>query len=243
MNQGIFQNLESEIHVWWSMLDQPQNSVNQYYRMLSCEEQKRINRFRFPLVRDRQIVSRGILKQLISKYIGRSLKEVQFTYNKYGKPLLFSKLDECDLYFNMSHSEYMGIFGFAKSEAIGVDVEKIKELHNLEDIIQLCFSDFEQSWFNGVPTKMRTEVFYKVWTAKEAFTKAIGTGFSFPLKKIIFKYDSENNLSFHNISDDGDLLENWDIITFKPHPNFMASLVMKTNGLKVKKRPWEIGFE
>lgn len=240
MNQYPFKNLDSEIHVWWSMLDQHQNNINKYYKILSQQEQKKVNKFRFQLLRDRQIVSRGILKQLISKYISTDLEEIEFTYNKYGKPLLCRKLDESNLYFSISHSEYLGMFAFAKGNSIGVDVEKIQELFiNLEDVIKLCFSDFEKSWFTDVSAKMKNEVFYKVWTAKEAFIKAMGIGLSFPLTNINYKLNSDNDLSFHSMSNYCKYMRKWEIVTFNPQSNFIASLVMESNGLKLKQFCWE----
>jgi 4'-phosphopantetheinyl transferase len=239
MNQHLFQNLDGEIHVWWSMLDQHQHNVNRYYKMLSHEDQNRVDRFRFQLLRDREIVSRGILKELISKYIGTDLEEIEFTYNKYGKPLLCRKLGGSDLCFSVSHSEYLGMFAFAKGNSIGVDVEKLQELFiDLEDVIKLCLSDFEKSWFADVSPKMKNEVFYKVWTAKEAFIKAIGTGLSFPLRNINCKLNSDNDLSFHSISNYCRYIRKWEIVTFKPQSDFIASLVMESKGLKLKQFRW-----
>ena len=196
MNQKLFQNLENEIHIWWSTLDQPAGIVNKYEHMLSHKEQKRINNFKFRFLRDRQIISRGILRQVISKYLNIDVEGIEFSYNKFGKPLLSSKLDDFNLHFNMSHSEQLGIFAFAKGKAIGVDVEEIKSSLNLEDVIELCLSDFEKSWFYDVSAGMRKEVFYKIWTAKEAFIKALGTGFFFPVKNIEFKLNRDNDLTF-----------------------------------------------
>jgi 4'-phosphopantetheinyl transferase len=240
MNQCLFQTLDSEIHVWWSMLDQHQHDVNNYYKMLSHKEQKRVSQFRSQLLRDRQIVSRGILKQLISKYISTDPEEIEFTYNKYGKPLLCGKFDKINLFFSISHSEEVGMFAFAKGNAIGVDVERFQELFvDLEGVIKLCFSDFEKSWFTDVSPKMKNEVFYKIWTAKEAFIKAMGTGLSFPLTNISYKLNKDNDLSFHSISNYCKDMRKWEIVTFNLQSDFIASLVTESNGLKLKKFCWE----
>ena len=234
MNQNLFQNLENGIHIWWSILDQPPDLVNKYKHMLSPEEQKRVNNLKFRLLRDRQIISRGILRQVLSKYLNIDIKRIEFTYNKFGKPSLSPKLDDFNLHFNMSHSEQLGIFAFAIGSAIGVDVEEIKGSLNFEDVIELCFSDFEKSWFYDIAPGMRKEVFYKIWTAKEAFIKALGTGFSFPVKNIEFKLNRDNNLSFHSISGDYNFVRKWENFSFNPLPGFISSLVMEANDLKEK---------
>ena len=232
MDQKLFQNLEHEIHIWWSILDQPAGLVNSYKHMLSNAEQKRINNLKFRLLRDRQIVSKSILRQVISKYLNIDNEAIEFRYNKFGKPLLSSKLEDFKLNFNISHSEQIGIFAFAKGKSIGVDVEKIKCSLKIEDVIELCLSDFEKNWFYEVAPEIRKEVFYKIWTAKEAFIKALGTGFFFPVKNIDFKLNGDNDLTFHSISGDCNYVRKWEIFSFNPLPGFISSLVFEANDFK-----------
>jgi 4'-phosphopantetheinyl transferase len=243
MNQDLFQNLESEIHVWWSILDQPQYIVNKYQKMLSQEEQERINKFKFQLLRGRQIVSRGLLRRFISKYISIDPKEVEFTYNKYGKPLLNTKQNKVNLQFNISHSENLGIFAFAIKNSVGVDVEEVRELLNLEGMVELFMSQFEQRWFSEVAPVKRNEVFYNLWTVKEAFIKAIGTGFSFPLVNVEVKINGDNKCEFHQIKGESGLSGKWKVFTFAPVPNYTTSLVTEASDFEIKRFYWEPMFE
>ncbi len=67
---------------------------------------------------------------------------------------------------------------------IGIDVEKVKELADMEGVMNLCFSESEKKWFSKLSPDKKEEIFYKIWTAKEAYIKAIGKGFSFSPNRI-----------------------------------------------------------
>jgi 4'-phosphopantetheinyl transferase len=242
MNQDLIQNLESEIHVWWFVLDQPQHFVDSYYRILKQDEKKRILNFKTELLRNRHTVSRGVLKILISKYLDADPEKVEFMYSEQGKPFLSSPKNKTNLQFNMSHSNRLGICAFTKDNAVGVDVERIRELPNLEDMTEICMSEFEKRWFSKLPPATKNEMFYKVWTVKEAFIKAIGAGFSFPLVNVEVKIYGNNKCEFHRIKDESGSFGKWRVFTFVPEPNFTASLVTEADNSKIKRFYWEPSF-
>ncbi len=80
------------------------------------------------------------------------------------------------------------------------------------------------------------------WTGKEAFIKAIGTGLSFPLKEIEFKINSKKTIKFQSKHGDLSYWRKWNIYTFNPLPNFISSLVVENNGLKIRKYSWDDAF-
>ena len=242
MNQDLLRNLEKEIHVMWFELDQPQHIVDNYYRILNRDEKKRILNFKTELLRKRHTVSRGVLRMLISKYLDAKPEMVEFLYSKQGKPFLSSPKNTINLQFNMSHSNRLGMCAFTKDDAVGVDVEKIRKLSNLEDMIEMCMSEFEKGWFSKLPPTTRNQMFYKVWTVKEAFIKAIGAGFSFPLVNVEVKISVDNKCEFHRIKKESGLFGKWRVFTFAPDRNFTASLVTGADNSKIKRFYWEPSF-
>ena len=236
------QNLDGEIHLWSSLLDQPNDIINRFCTILSKEEKDRINKYKFKSLRDRHTVSKGLLKSLISNYLNIKTEEINFVQNEYGKPSLHPELNEIDLQFNVSHSEHLGMFAFTTGQELGIDVESIQETPNLNEIVDMCFSDFEKEWFYKSEPGLQKELFYKVWTGKEAFIKAIGTGLSFPLKEIEFKINSKKAIKFQSKHGDLSYQRKWNIYTFNPLPNFISSLVVDINGLKIRKYSWDDAF-
>lgn len=236
------QNLDGEIHLWSSFLDQPEDIINRFFAVLSEEEKYRVNKYKFKSLRDRHTVSKGLLKSLISKYLNIETNEINFVQNEYGKPSLHLELNEIDLQFNVSHSEHLGMFAFTTGQELGIDVESIQEIPNLNQIVDMCFSDFEKEWFYKSEPGLQKKLFYKVWTGKEAFIKANGTGLSFPLNEIEFKINSNKTIEFQSIHGDLSYRGKWNIFTFNPLPNFISSLVVETNGLKIRRYLWDDAF-
>ena len=72
------QNLNGEIHIWSSLLDQPEDLINRFHTSLSKEEKDRISKYKFKLLRDRQTVSKGLLKSFISSYLNIGTGEINF---------------------------------------------------------------------------------------------------------------------------------------------------------------------
>lgn len=236
------QNLDGEIHLWSSLLDQTDDIINHFWAILSKEEKDRISKYKFKFLRDRHTVSKGLLKSFISNYLNIETEEISFVQNEFGKPSLQPELNEIGLQFNVSHSEHLGMFAFTKAHELGIDVESIQETSNLHEIIDMCFSDFEKEWFYKSEPGLQKELFYNVWTGKEAFIKAIGTGLSFPLKEIEFKINNNKKIEFQSIHGDLSYREKWNIFTSNPIPNFISSLVVENSGLKIRRYSWDISL-
>ncbi len=120
--KDINHNLDGEIHLWSSFLDQPDDIINRFYEVLSEEEKYRINKYKYKSLRYRHTVSKGLLKDFISKYLNIETKEISFVQNEYGKPSLQPELNEIGLQFNVSHSEHLGMFAFTTGRELGIDV-------------------------------------------------------------------------------------------------------------------------
>jgi 4'-phosphopantetheinyl transferase len=134
------------------------------------------------------------------------------------------------------------MFAFTTGQELGIDVEIIQEIPNLNEIVNMCFSDFEKEWLYKSEPGLQKELFYKVWTCKEAFIKAIGTGLSFPLKEIEFKINNKKTIKFQSKHGDLSYRRKWNIYTFNPLPNFISSLVVENNGLKIRRYSWDDAF-
>ncbi len=218
--------LENEVHIWTAILDQPEAIIDGYYSILPDNEQKMVDKYRTGMIRKRQIISKGLVRLLISRYMNLNPNEIKFYYNEFGKPFVSPDSDRDNIFFNLSHSDNIAVFIFSKKRKIGIDVEKIKELADMEGIVRLCFSESEKKWFNELPSTKKEEMFYKIWTSKEAYMKAIGKGFSFSPKRISLELRINDNLFFKEIDGDEDF-NRWKLITFRPNPDFISSLVVE----------------
>jgi len=166
-----------EVHVWRLALDQPESVLTQFRSTLDAGELERAGRFHFEKHRRHFIAGRGGLRYVLSRYLGVKPEELRFSYGPFGKPSLVGS----EVRFNMSHSHGVALFAVAADRELGVDVEHVRADFATEDIARRFFSPVEVETFNAVPSEEQVAAFFRCWTRKEAYIKAIGRGLSEPL--------------------------------------------------------------
>jgi 4'-phosphopantetheinyl transferase len=82
---------------------------------------------------------------------------------------------------NMSHSEGLVIVAVTLDCCVGVDTEFIRPIEDIDSLARRFFTTSEQALVQPAPVDRKEHVFYRCWTRKEAYIKAIGKGFSIPL--------------------------------------------------------------
>src|ERR1044072_9535450 len=163
------------VNVWRIALDQPDDKLDRFRRTLEPDELDRASRFHFEKHRRHFIVARGILRAVIGRYLEMQPESLRFSYGAYGKPALASKHV---LRFNLSHSHEVALLAIALDAELGVDVEHIREDFVSEEIARRFFSRAEVDVFNALPKEEQVAAFFRCWTRKEAYIKAIGKGLS-----------------------------------------------------------------
>lgn len=119
---------------------------------------------------------------MIFKVFGKNAFE-NIKYGEHGKPFF-----EHGEFFSISHSGKYAVLAVSKNN-IGIDIEVKTEAN--ENVAKRCFSEEEQ-----VFAKMSTENFFRIWTAKEAVLKFLGTGFSFSPKNFsVLPLDDEHEIN------------------------------------------------
>ncbi len=168
-----------ELHVW--RLETAATRVRELLPLLDAEERVRAARFAFEPHHDEFVAVRGWLRRLLGSYLGRDPAALRFRYGPQGKPRLAEHVPA--LSFNVSHSHGKALLAFGPGVEIGVDVEAIREPPDLWELARSCFSSSEFDAFSAADHRLRTELFYRLWTAKEAYIKGLGGGLSVPLRK------------------------------------------------------------
>ena len=167
-----------QVHVWRIRLEQEDTLLDRFRRTLAAEELDRAGRFRFERLQKHFVAGRGFLRHVLARYVSATAEELKFTYNSYGKPSLAG---EESLQFNMSHSHEVGLVAVTRDAAVGVDVEHIRADFASDEIARRFFSRLEVETFNALPKEEQVAAFFRCWTRKEAYIKAIGKGLSQPL--------------------------------------------------------------
>jgi|SRR5580700_2193488 4'-phosphopantetheinyl transferase len=170
-----------EIHIWHQNLARGLAEVEALGSLLSPDEMERAQRFRFEANRNEFMVCRGTLRTLLGHYVSVPPKELCFEYSEYGRPRLATGSWAGDLDFNVSHSGGHALLGFARGRKVGLDIEKIRKDFGTGEIAERFFSEAERSALLDLPQEQKHEAFFRCWTRKEAFIKALGEGLSHPL--------------------------------------------------------------
>ena len=172
---------DNDIHLWHGQLKCDPEVVTAYRGVLSSDELERAGRFHFPSNRDEFVASRGSLRTLLGHYLKRAPSELAFRYSQFGRPELAVSNDVESIQFNVSHSGTALLLGFARNRRIGVDVERIRTDFGTTEIAERFFSLAERVALRELPVEQRHAAFFRCWTRKEAFIKALGEGLSHPL--------------------------------------------------------------
>ena len=171
-----------QIHIWKACLNLPENLVFFLKDFLSDEERRKADRFRFLHHQKQYIVFHGTFRKLLGGYLGVKEKDMVFESRPHGKPRIQKIFNPEDIRFSMSRSSEIGVYAFTLKNEVGVDIEKMRPLPEIDSIVNEYFSDNEKHIYKEVKEKQKEEWFYTVWTRKEALIKAIGLGLYFPLK-------------------------------------------------------------
>jgi 4'-phosphopantetheinyl transferase len=172
-------SLESgAVHVWRISLEQPDEVRERFPLTLEPDELERASRFYFEKHRRHFLVGRAFLRDVIARYLYEKPENLRFVYGAYGKPSLAC---EQTVRFNMSHSHEVALLAVTRDVEVGVDVEHVRADFATEDIARRYFSRAEVNAFNLLPPEEQVAAFFRCWTRKEAYIKAIGKGLSQPL--------------------------------------------------------------
>jgi 4'-phosphopantetheinyl transferase len=176
-------NLHNQVHIWAVDLDLWNVPQGEALQMLPEYEKMKSERFRHDLLKTRYIKGRYALRLLLGMYLGTGFYHREFHINTYGKPSLKNTPDQEAIQFNLSHSDNACVCVFRQHGDIGVDVEKIKDLPDMDGIVERFFSPLEKEKLLALTESARKKSFFQYWARKEALLKAMGRGLAFPLNK------------------------------------------------------------
>jgi 4'-phosphopantetheinyl transferase len=217
----------AEIHVWRASLDPAASCIERLQSSLSADERQRAARFHFPRDRRRFTVARGVLRDILGRYLGVPPSALAFCYSTYGKPALADVAVATGLRFNVSHSHEMALFAVARGREVGVDIEYLGREIRAEEIAERFFSAHERANLRALPAEVKHQAFFNCWTRKEAYIKAHGEGLSLPLDQFdVTLAPGEPAVLLATRSDPREALS-WSLQALTPGPDYVAALAVE----------------
>jgi 4'-phosphopantetheinyl transferase len=200
---------------------------------LSEEEISRADRFRHEADRLRFTASRIWLRSLLSQYTGLLPQAIEFAYSDHGKPSLRAQANQQPIHFNLSHSHDRIAIAMIRNRRIGIDLEWIHPLTDLEMLIQHAFSLAEQELFFSSHPKNQPSLFFHGWTQKEAYLKATGLGLSGSLPQV------KTSLAERCLNWDASTQTVWLTQSLRVDPDYAAAIAVEGKEVEVELMKWD----
>jgi 4'-phosphopantetheinyl transferase len=197
-----------EVQVVTFDLDQPFAGA---IGLLEPHERERANRFAFERDRRRFVVAHASLRLALGACLNRAPESLRFVASSNGKPRVVDSL--VDLRFNLSHSGERAVLAIALNQEVGIDIEE-ERLVEVLDIAEHFFSRCEVDALRAVASTERVAAFFRCWTRKEAFLKALGEGLSFPLDAFeVSVEDDASDQLLRGCTAAADALSSWRVVS------------------------------
>jgi 4'-phosphopantetheinyl transferase len=222
-----------EVHVWRAALDKSDAMQQALEQTLSPEERERAGRFYFEKDRGAFIVARGLLRRILSRYLGIEPGQLRFRCGSHGKPALPRDLNSADLRFNLSHSHGVALYAIARGREVGVDLEQIRPEPVHEPIAERFFSAPEVAALRALPPALQPEGFFNCWTRKEAYIKARGEGLTVSLSQFQVSLAPGEPAALVSVNDDPAEASRWALQELAPGPGYAAALAVEGAGWRL----------
>jgi len=224
---------QEEIHLWLTFYDEitDERLLSDYLALLNSAEKEQQLRFYFAKDRLRYLVTRALVRTVMSRYVTIDPKEWVFSTNAYGCPEIANVQGrEAFLSFNISHTDSLIVLGVTRRRALGVDVENFRAREVSIDIADRYFAPTEVAALNTVPPQQQQYRFFEYWTFKESYIKARRMGLSLPLDKFSFHYPNDRALEIAIDPELADDAGRWQFWQFQPRPQYLVAVCAERVG-------------
>jgi 4'-phosphopantetheinyl transferase len=227
--------LGTGVHIWRVRLDVRESTFDRLHDVLSEAERERARRFRLEHLRQQFTIAHGALRVILGRYLSLAAARLRFEEGSHGKPELAEPAT--GIRFNLSHSEALAVIAIADGRDVGVDIEAIRPVPEMEEIAQRYFSHQEAIDLMQSAADAREQNFFRIWTRKEAFIKAIGDGLSFPLDSFAVSFRSQEDVRLIHLRGDVGAARSWQLHGFDPAPGFAGALAYRGTRIHPKLFP------
>jgi 4'-phosphopantetheinyl transferase len=210
-----------EVHIWTMPTQAAEPLVADLERVLSTDELERASRFRFPHLTSAFVITHGVLRLLLAQYLDHRPAGISFDYGVRGKPAV-SKNPQLE--FNLTHSDGVAAVAVTTGCALGIDLERLRPIPDIEEIARRYFCPEEAAEILPLPPGEREQAFFRCWTRKEAYIKAIGDGLSCPLDSFQVTVQADTPAHLVQIAGDRVAAAAWTLQDLPLAPDYIAAL-------------------
>jgi 4'-phosphopantetheinyl transferase len=211
------------VHIWTIRTDASEFVAAKFQSILTDDERDRAGQLRFDHLRRQFVVTRGALRCLLGSYLN-SRAQIRFEYGPSGKP---SVTTPSEIQFNVTHSGSIAAFALTMNCALGIDLEQIREMPDLVNVARRFFCAQETADLLALAPEQRCAAFFRCWTRKEAYLKAIGNGLSTPLDSFRVTLHPDQPAQLVHIAYQEEEARMWTLHNLDMGPTYAAALTYR----------------
>ncbi|MHC3455036.1 MULTISPECIES: 4'-phosphopantetheinyl transferase family protein [Streptomyces] len=198
---------------------------------LDAQERESAGQFLFERDRRQYVVSHVMVRRVLALESGIPESEAVIWRSSRGRPFLQKPAGGLprggrELDFNLSHAGGHNLLGVVRRHRIGVDVERLdRGEQELAGVVQ-AFAPEEREWVAQAPPGRARDVrVLRLWTLKEAYSKARGLGLGLSFDSFSFQLDEDRGVRGFRPPDD-DLSQRWRFVELEPVPGVLAAVAL-----------------
>ncbi|MEJ1963977.1 MAG: 4'-phosphopantetheinyl transferase superfamily protein [Gammaproteobacteria bacterium] len=189
----------------------------------------------WPFTFDARGHTRELMRHILSLYCGVDASALEFVTGEFGKPALVPHgVQPHPVSFNLTHSERKALLAVADGRPIGVDLEHVSRRTDALALSSRYFSSAEAEQVRDAPEVNRQEVFFRLWTAKEAVMKAQGRGLNAPLDSFRVIFDEGYGTATVESFDSARIEPGWFVRSLPSEEGWFAAVAAKTSAWQVR---------
>jgi 4'-phosphopantetheinyl transferase len=223
---------DRDVHIWYvdpDEVDEPA-LARAFERLLAPEEAARGARFHRGEDRHLHLVTRALVRTVLSEYAAVAPRDWAFRAGAHGRPEL-----DGDLRFGFSLTNTRGLVACAVARTldVGLDAEQRHGDVDVDDLAARFFSPREVSALRATPAEDRLRRFFEYWTLKESYVKARGLGLTLPLDSFTFTLLPAVRIEFDDPRADDSSAWHFAQLFFSPR-HAVALAVRRPPGVRVE---------
>ena len=164
--------------VWYAWVGDHARDVDQFSReYLSSEEDGRRRQYRSREAAERYVVTRSLVRIVLSERLGIPGREIRVDRTDTGKPVV---AEEGGIHFNVTHSADLILLAVSDARPVGVDIERKRDVARVHALVARWLTDAERNELAQLTNRgaSSSDAFLRIWSLKEARLKALGVGIS-----------------------------------------------------------------
>ena len=226
----------AEVHLWSIAIGPEVRPGERHLALLDEGERARAARFRVEHARRGYVISHAATRDILGRYLTTDPRSLRFEEGARGKPHLATMNGSPPLHFNLSHSADTALLAVTGIAPLGVDVERVREMPDFEDIAERFFARGEIEALGRAASAEYAATWFRCWVRKEAYIKATGDGLHCPLDRFEVSLPPDEPPRIRAIAE-GDAAR-WTLVDLVPREGTVGALAIDAPCTTVRRWHW-----